>query len=133
MHTAYTFGVQHIKLYYIWSLPTSEETKSVALKGHQTNTQNTQQKRKLQIQLLFTLTASSKYADDLNGRYIKLLLSLKLVTEQISRTIGQFHCYVALLRSRNVSYLTKLSVLCQNRSKLHSLDSCIIILLPNST
>ena len=64
MHTAYTFGVQHIILYYIWSLPTSEETKFVALKGHQTNTQNTQQKRKLQIQLLFTLTASSKYVDD---------------------------------------------------------------------
>ena len=62
MHTAYTFGVQHV--YYIWSLPTSEETKSVAVKGHQTNTRNTRQKRKLQIQLFFALTASSKYADD---------------------------------------------------------------------
>ena len=59
MHTAYTFDVQHI--YYIWSLPMSEETKSVALKGNQTNTL---QKRKLQIQLFFVLTASSKYADD---------------------------------------------------------------------
>ena len=63
--------IQHIHLaysiysvYYISSLPTSEETKSVTLKGHQTNTRNAQQKRKLQLQLLFTITASSKYADD---------------------------------------------------------------------
>ena len=49
------------------------------------------------------------------------------------KNIGQFHYYVALLRSWNVSYLTKLSVLCQNRSQLPSLDSCIIYLLPNSS
>ena len=49
------------------------------------------------------------------------------------KNIGQFHYYVALLRSWNVSYLTKLSVLCQNRSQLPSLDSCVIYLLPNSS
>ena len=59
IHLVYSMYIYVIS---IWSRPTSgdQEIESVALKGHQTSTRNKRQKRKLQIQLFFALTASSK-------------------------------------------------------------------------